>query len=332
MSLKFDLDAISGVFAVVPTPALDNAADVEATSTIDVPESERMIRKLLADGIDGILTNGTLGEMPTLMLEEWRTFAEVVAETVAATDPDFPLFIGATTPNTRDTVERVSYLHDLGVRGVFFGRPMWCELGPKALVDFFQDIADAFPDISMVLYDNASAFKGPIETPVYEQLAHIPQVVGVKYPPLTSKYHADMEVVKDRIRLMPIEFDWLQTHILHPEHATACWSSSAACGPAPTTYLRDVLRFGDLDAARWITHRIDWTYQNFLTRKSHHEFTRYNIPLEKLRFDEAGYVKAGPARPPYSHLPDEYQEETRDNARRWLKVVDEVGSKILGGP
>jgi hypothetical protein len=69
-----------------------------------------MIRRLIEDGVDGIITNGTLGEMATLTLEDWKSFARVVVETVHALKPELPLFIGATTLNTHDTAARIEYL------------------------------------------------------------------------------------------------------------------------------------------------------------------------------------------------------------------------------
>ena len=91
-----------------------------------------MIRALVSDGVDGILTNGTLGEMATLTLEEWKAFSTVVAEAVADTQPDLPLFIGATGPNTRDTIDRIAHLDSLGVKGAFLGRPMWSAARARA--------------------------------------------------------------------------------------------------------------------------------------------------------------------------------------------------------
>lgn len=324
---KFTVEDIRGVFAVLPTPSTPNASDYRARFTVDLEETERMVRNLLRDGVDGVLTNGTLGEMATLTLEEWKAFAAAVWETVRAHDPDFPLFIGATTLNTRDTLDRIAYLRDLGVRGVFLGRPFWSELGADALVRFYRDVAAAFPEMAIVLYDNPEAFKGPIPTPVYKELSKNPRVVGVKYTSLTPKYRADMEAVGGRIRLMPIESDWLQAHVLFPEEAVACWSSSALCGPEPVVYLRDALRRGDWEAARWVTNRIEWTYEPFLARQNFREFSKYNIPLEKIRFDEAGYVRAGPSRPPYHVVPAPYAEGARENGRRWRRLVEEVRTR-----
>lgn len=170
MSQKFTVEHLQSVIAVTPTPALPRAEDPRASNTVNIEESERMIRRLIEDGVDGILTNGTLGEMATLTVQEWKSFAQVVSETVQSLKPDLPLFIGATTLNTRDTVERIDYLQHLGVRGVLLGRPFWCEMGTEVMFGFYQDIARAFPDMSFILYDNPEAFKGVIPTPVYTRL------------------------------------------------------------------------------------------------------------------------------------------------------------------
>jgi dihydrodipicolinate synthase/N-acetylneuraminate lyase len=321
---KFGLDSLRGVLAVTPTPALPDAGSLSARDTVDFDETERMIRRLIADGVDGIMTNGTLGEMATLTLAEWQAFTACVAGAVADTAPDLPLFVGATAPNTRDTVDRIRFLHDLGVRGVMLGRPMWSALGPGPIVTFYRDITALFPDMAIVLYDNPEAFKGPLPVSVYAELASLPQVIGAKYIGITPKFGADMTAVAGRIRLLPLESDWLAAYSLYPEHALACWSSSALCGPEPVLALRNAILTGDLDTARHLTHRVEWTYEPFLARTNFPEFSKYNITLEKLRFDEAGYVKAGPSRPPYQSAPAEYLAGARENGRRWRQLVAEV--------
>ena len=325
---KFGVDDLSGVVAVTPTPALPGAGDLTARDTVDLGESDRMIRALVADGVDGIITNGTLGEMATLTLDEWRDFAACVADAVSDTAPDLPLFVGATAPNTRDTVDRIRFLRGIGVRGVILGRPMWSALGADTLLAFYRDVADLFPDMAIVLYDNPEAFKGPIPSAVYAELAKVPQIIGAKYIAITPKFTADVAATGGRLRLLPLESDWLAAHTLHPETALGCWSSSALCGPEPVLALRDAIRAGDVDTARHLTRRMEWTYEPFLARTNFPEFSKYNITLEKLRFDEAGYVTAGPARPPYHVVPEAYAEGARENGRRWRGLVGEVRCQV----
>jgi dihydrodipicolinate synthase/N-acetylneuraminate lyase len=321
---RWTVDDIRGVVALPPTPANDDASSVSARDTVNVGESERMIRHLFEDGIDGICTNGTLGEMATLTLAEWKTFASTVVETAQSLNPDLPLFIGVTTLNTRETVERARFVHDLGGRGIFVGRPFWSQLGLAPMLQFYRDLAEAVPDMSIVLYDNPEAFKGPIPTPLYHQLTEIPQVVAVKYIAMTPKLGGDMKSVNGKIRILPIEFDWLAARTLFPEAAVGCWSSSAMCDPTPVLALRDALDKGDVETARELHRRILHTYETFIAVRDFPEFSKYNIPLEKIRFDEAGYVKAGPVRSPYHVVPEEYAEGARESGRRWRALAQEL--------
>lgn len=55
------------------------------------------------------------------------------------------------------------------------------------------------------------------------------------------------------------------------------------------------------------------------------EFAHYNIQLEKIRFDEAGYSKAGPIRPPYDHMPEAYIERAKECGRRWAELQKKYG-------
>ncbi|ACM06757.1 dihydrodipicolinate synthase family protein [Thermomicrobium roseum] len=324
---------LRGIMAYPPTPAKPNAGDIDARDTVDLDETERMIKQLLQDGVDSIATNGTLGEMATLTLEEWKAFASVVVETVRAHDPDFPLFIGATTLNTRDTIDRMRFLRDIGAPGVLLGRPMWSEMTAKTMIRFYQDVAEAVPDLAICVYDNTAAFRGIIPTEVYEALSRIPQVVAVKYAggaAIGFRYHNDLQAVGDRIKLFPIECIWFFAYSLYGERVPGCWSTTATCGPEPVLYLRDVLLANDLTEGRWIAERILWAHEPFIVSRDFPEFARYNIQLERLRYEAAGYIKPGPSRPPYymDLLPEQHVESTLEHVRRWQQVRQEVAERL----
>ena len=55
-------------------------------------------------------------------------------------------------------------------------------------------------------------------------------------------------------------------------------------------------------------------------------FATYNIQMEKIRIQAAGYCKAGPIRPPYNVMPDQYAVCARENARRWRQLCDKYAS------
>lgn len=325
---------LRGVMAYPPTPALPGADRVDAQNTVDLVETERMIRTLIADGVDAIALNGTLGECATLTLDEWKAFAACVAETVKSINPDFPVFIGATTLNTRDTVARMRYLADLGVTGTLLGRPMWGEMVPDVMIRFYRDVANAVPELAICVYDNTAAFRGVIPRPVYRALTEIPQVVAVKYAGGASvgfRYHNDMAVTGKAFPLMPIETDWYAAWEMYGEELVGmCWSSTTACGPAPVLALRDALRAGRMDDARWLTERLRWAHEPFLVGQDFNEFSKYNVPLEKIRVNEAGYLRVGPCRPPYTEdlVPTKHVEDTKQHIARYKQVIAEVKERF----
>ena len=323
-----------GVMAYPPTPALPGAERVDAVDTVDLAETERMIRTLIADGVDAIALNGTLGECATLTLDEWKAFASCVADTVKAQRPGFPVFIGTTTLNTRDTVARMRFLSELGVTGTLLGRPMWGNMVAPVMERFYRDVAEAVPDQAIVVYDNTAAFGGIIPRSVYRTLVELPQVVAVKYAGGASvgfRYHNDMAHTGTRFPLMPIETDWFPAWEMYGEELVGmAWSSTTACGPAPVLALRDALREGRTDDARWLTERLRWAHEPFLVGQDFQEFSKYNIPLEKIRVNAAGYINVGKCRPPYTDelVPEKHVKDTHDHIARYQRVIGEVADRF----
>lgn len=323
-----------GVMAYPPTPALPGAERVDATDTVDLAETERMIRALISDGVDAIALNGTLGEMATLTLDEWQAFAGCVAETVRDVNPDFPIFIGTTTLNTRDTVSRMRFLSDLGITGTLLGRPMWGDMVAPVMDRFYRDVAEAVPEMALVVYDNTAAFGGIIPRSVYKTLTQLPQVVAVKYAGGASvgfRYHNDMAHTGTNFPLMPIETDWYPAWEMYGEELVGmAWSSTTAMGPGPVLELRDALQQGRMDDARWLTERLRWAHEPFLVGQDFMEFAKYNIPLEKIRINGAGYINVGRCRPPYTEdlVPEIHVKTTHEHVDRYKQISDEIAQRF----
>ncbi|MFD0772786.1 dihydrodipicolinate synthase family protein [Streptomonospora algeriensis] len=323
-----------GVMAYPPTPALAGADRVDAENTVDLAETERMIRSLIRDGVDAIATNGTLGEMHTLTLEEWKAYASCVAETARSENPDFPVFVGATTLNTRDTIARMRFLADIGITGTLLGRPMWGDMVAPIMERFYRDVAEAVPELAIVVYDNTAAFGGVIPRSVYRTLVELPQVVAVKYAGGASvgfRYHNDMAHTQTNFPLMPIETDWFPAWEMYGEELVGmAWSSTTAMGPAPVLALRDALREGRTEDARWLTERLRWAHEPFIVGQDFFEFAKYNVPLEKIRVNAAGYMDVGKSRVPYTEdlLPEVHRKTTLEHVERYKQITAEIDERL----
>src|SRR5262245_63565780 len=192
---------IKGVVAYMPTTVrTDIAIDRNTKNAVDLQEAARAADVLVRDGASAIVLNGTFGELSSLTLHEIVDFTRAVVESVA---DRVPVFAGATTLNTRDTIERARLFREVGAHGLNLGRGMLSAMGDLNIVKWYQDISEELPDMAVFLYDDAQAFKRPITTAVYRELATIPQIVGCKYRTqlvisrmiTMNTYNADLDAV-----------------------------------------------------------------------------------------------------------------------------------------
>jgi hypothetical protein len=108
---------------------------------------------------------------------------------------------------------------------------------------------------------------------------------------------------------------------LSPASTTACWATAAAMGPAPSVAMARAIR--DKDAARIKTVGADIKWANdpiHAVVENPDVFASYNIQVEKIRIEAAGYCKPGPIRPPYDYIPDDYRAASVECGRRWAEL------------
>lgn len=323
MTTRIGVTDVAGIFAIMPTPATADASDWRAERTVNLDEAARAAQALVDGGVAAIMTTGTFGEASTLTWDEHRSFVEVVVQAVGGRVPVLP---GPTTLNTRDTIARGREFRDLGASGFLLGRPMWCRMGEEAIVRFYADVADALPEMAIVVYDNPAAFKGKLTPSAYAALARIPQVVAAKYTIIGDQFQADVTAAAKGMRLMPIDEDWLKGWTIDPINSAACWSAAASCGPAPLVALQDALRAGNRARAEDLSRRIIDACAPLFPDGDFETFAAYNIPIDKAWMDAAGFIAAGPPRPPYHVVPEAYVASAREAGHRWRALQQEFAS------
>jgi trans-o-hydroxybenzylidenepyruvate hydratase-aldolase len=311
---------IHGAWAIMPTPAKPNASDWRAEDTADLDETARVVEALIGAGVDGILTLGTFGEGATLTWDEKRAFIATAVETVRGR---VPFFGGTTSLNTRETIRQTKTGRDIGMDGTMLGVPMWCQADVPTAVQFYRDVAEACPDVAICVYANPEAFKFDFPRPFWAQVAQISQVVSSKYLGIATIV-TDLALTKGRIRFLPTDTNYYATARIDPENCTAFWTGGAVCGPAPVIRLRDEVKkakaTGDWRIAKEVADAISAANATLFPKGSFAEFSKYNVGLEKARMNEAGWMVAGPCRPPYHLVPAEYLEGARQAGRSWAKL------------
>ena len=94
---------IVGLMALPPTPLREDVDPFGTESTVDLTEATHAVGRLVADGAKSIGLCGTTGECAAVTWSEKQEYYAAIKDTVAG---KVPLFAGATTLGTRDTVEQ----------------------------------------------------------------------------------------------------------------------------------------------------------------------------------------------------------------------------------
>lgn len=323
------VDQVQGVWAMMPTPAKPNASDWRQDDTVDLDETARVTEALIVAGVDAIVVLGSLGECATLTWDEKRGF---MAALVATARGRVKIFGGTSSLNTRETVRQTREARDIGVDGVMLGPPMWCAPDVPTAVQFYRDVAEACPDVAICVYANNEAFKFEFPRPFWAQVSQIPQVITAKYLGIGALL-PDLNLTQGKIRFLPIDVDYYAAARINGEACTAFWTSGAVCGPSPVIQLREAVarakQSGDWSVAKSLTDAIGKTYRTLFPNGSFKDFSSYNIGLEKARMDAAGWMKAGPCRPPYTLVPEPYLEGARESGRGWAQLHRELTGRTL---
>lgn len=320
---------VNGLWVMLPTPAKAGASDWRESNTVDRDETARVIEALIDAGVDGFMSLGTLGECATLTWDEKVAFIETVVSTARGR---VPFFCGTTALNTREVVRETRAARDMGVDGTVLGPPMWCKPDLPTALQFYRDVAEAVPDVAICVYANIEAFKFEFSRPFWAQVSRIPQVVSCKYLNI-GMLATDLELAPS-IRFLPNEADYYAAARIAPERMTAFWSTGVLCGPATALTLRDRVRAavatGDWTGAKEVADAIRKADATLFPRGEFAEFSKYNIGLEKERMNAAGWMKAGPCRPPYHLVPEDYLEGARRSAVAWAELHAIYAAKDRG--
>ena len=132
--------------------------------------------------------------MLQLLFEEFKTLAAV---TVDAVNKRVPLFIGCTSPNPREVVQKLNFVKDLGAEGVLLGVPYYETLHVQDAIKFYHEIADMYPPLSILIYHNPGNHKFTSPVPAFKELIKKPNIIGMK----DSQNHTSLhESAKNRLR------------------------------------------------------------------------------------------------------------------------------------
>ena len=164
------LDKLSGVFAPIVTPFLEDEVDLHALRF--------NLRRAAKSALSGYLALGSNGENKSLTDDEQRQVLEVIA----AERADKTVMVGCGCESSAQTIAKCKQAAELGFEFASVLTPSYFakRMDGPTLAGFYRRVADESP-LPVLLY-NAPGFAGGIQIPfktVVELSTH-PNIMGIK--------------------------------------------------------------------------------------------------------------------------------------------------------
>lgn len=308
---------LTGLQSILPTPSRPGSERVDATDTVDMEEAARVVEQLIQDGVGGIWALGTMGECATISQHEYEDFVDCILSTAKKR---VPVFVGTTALGSYEIYRRTKFVRDLGADGTLLGMPMWQPLTTEGAVKFYTSISQAIPDFGIMAYANPNAFRFDFNLDFWEGVARqAPTVRWAKGGATPATMKEALARTNKQINFVTIDAAVLPYAEVSPEATTACWSPTM--GPHPATAMMKAIKRGDIATAKQISDEIRWAAEPVGPILGDGSiFASFNIQFEKTRMNAAGYVKAGPMRPPYDYMPKDMEEACTENGKRFAQL------------
>ena len=142
--------------------------------SVDFEAAGKLARRLVADGADGLLVNGTTGESPATHMEEKVDLVRAVKDAV-----DVPVISGAGSNDTAHTVRMAEMTQEAGADALLVVMPYYSRPSQDGVVAHFRSVCQS-ADCPIVLYDVPGRTGLHVTVDTYRRLAELPHVEAVK--------------------------------------------------------------------------------------------------------------------------------------------------------
>ena len=147
---------------------------MKADGSMDFQAAAALARRLVADGADGILVNGTTGESPVTHMDEKVNLVRVVRQAV-----DVPVISGAGSNDTAHTVRMVEMIQEAGADALLVVMPYYSRPSQDGVVAHFRSVCES-ADCPVILYDVPGRTGLHVELETYRRLSELKHVEAVK--------------------------------------------------------------------------------------------------------------------------------------------------------
>ena len=147
-----------------------------ADGSINYPANAKMLQQLIADGIDGIIALGTVGENASLTATEKREFLQQTVKTVAGR---IPVIAGCTEHSAGQAIDFIKAAEQIGVDGIMLLPAVVYRGTDREVLVHYQTVARA-TRLPIMIYNNPVSYGVDINLEMTALLAEEPNIVAIK--------------------------------------------------------------------------------------------------------------------------------------------------------
>lgn len=159
--------SFEGACCAVVTPFSGGEVDFDSFGVL--------LDRQIDGGVSAVVVCGTTGEAPSLSLDEYRLVIEYAVERIGGRIPVIAGAGGASTSHTAELADIAAYA---GADAVLAVNPYYVKSSEEGLVRHFKKIASV--GLPVILYNVPSRTGMNIPMAVYEKLAPVHEIVGIK--------------------------------------------------------------------------------------------------------------------------------------------------------
>lgn len=312
-------DDIRGMYSFHPTPCKEGGEHWSNTDSVDLDEAARVIESVIQAGIGGMGLCGTVGEGAALLWEEKLGYVDTA---VQVTRGRVPIIAGATAFGTKEVVQQMRGLKDVGADAVIVALPLWQAPGLENSVQFYADLAEAVPDMPVMVYANPRYFKSSFPVVFWEGIARkAPTVIACKLVLDPGTLPDKVRAAGHQVVFQPDERTAYAAYKMVGDHITTLWTVCGGMGPEPIVALMDAILDGDEERMKAVQEDIESAR---MTQPAHPDYEvpppNYTAQNLKSASNASGYGKFGAARAPYNLAPDEWTEAAEGWGKAWAEM------------
>jgi 4-hydroxy-tetrahydrodipicolinate synthase len=182
-----------GILPALVTPFIDDGKDV------DDERLRALVNHCIGLGVHGVVPCGTTGEFVNLTTEEKKHVIKIVIDEV---NGRVPVIAGTGASGTHEAVEMTKYAKDMGADAALIVTPYYLKPADRGIYEHYSTIASEV-DLPLILYNIPQCTGLPLPWQMVEDLAQIPNIVGVKDSSgQLSFILAVLEKVRDKINVL----------------------------------------------------------------------------------------------------------------------------------